>query len=75
LKFDDRPKQITRNEFWVGMATSQVQMKASIVGFITCNDLNGPSESHLFITQVNLKSQVVITFIFPFFSTTNQIED
>ena len=53
----------------------RVQMKASIVGFITCNGLNGPSESRLFITQVNLKLQVVITFIFPFFSTTNQIED
>ena len=43
-------------------------MKASLVGFITCNGLNGPSESHLFITQVNLKFQVLIYLIFPFFS-------
>ena len=38
-------------------------MKESLVGFIKCNDLNGLSESHLFITQVNLKFQVVISFL------------
>ena len=38
-------------------------MKASLVGFIKCNGLNGLSESHLFITQVNLKFQVVISFV------------
>ena len=53
----------------------RIQMKASLVGFIKCNGLNGPSESHLFITQVNLKFQAVIYFIFHFFSLTNQIKD
>ena len=72
LKLDDRPKQTTRNEFWVGMTTGRVRMKASLVGFITCNGLNGPLESHLFITHVNLKFQVVISFIFPFFPSTTK---
>ena len=38
-------------------------MKESLVGFIKCNGLNGLSESHLFITQVNLKFQVVISLV------------
>ena len=75
MKLDDRLKQTTKNVFSVRIATSQVRIKVSLVGLITCNGLNGLSESHLFITLVNLKFQVVISFIFPFFSLTNHIED
>jgi len=58
LKLDDRPKQTTWNEFWVGIALGWVQTKASLVGFIACNGLNGLSESQLFKTQVNLNFKV-----------------